>query len=200
MKKHTTAIMFGIALIAQTTLGSSSPTLAATLTYSGVLSTPNSTPSFFFTADGTSTVSFKSYSYSGGNSTNGTVFSGGGFNPILTIFGTIAAFPDQFLFEIDNLPSAGDISSNRRLAAGNYRAVLSAAPNFAQGGSFSDGFTNINTSFGSGRTGFYAFDINNVTATATAVPEPASIIGTTLAGLAAIKLKRKLSVSNHSKR
>jgi hypothetical protein len=98
------------------------------------------------------------------------------------------------IFEIDNLPSAGDISSTRSLAAGNYRAVLSVAPNFAQGGSFSDGFTNTNTTFGSGRSGFYAFEIsgNNVTAT---VPEPTSIIGTTLAGLAAIKLKRKLSAS-----
>jgi hypothetical protein len=78
--------------------------------------------------------------------------------------------------------------------------VLSVAPNFAQGGSFSDGFTNTNTSFCSGHTGFYAFDINNVTATATAVPEPTSIIGTALAGLAAIKLKRKLAASNNSKR
>jgi hypothetical protein len=77
---------------------------------------------------------------------------------------------------------------------------LSVAPNFAQGSSFSDGFTNTNTSFGSGRTGFYAFDINNVTATATAVPEPTSIIGTVLAGLAAIKLKRNLAARNNSKR
>jgi hypothetical protein len=192
--------MFGIAVAVQTTLAAPTPTLAATLTYSGNLSTLNSTPSFFFTADGTSTVSFQSYSYSGGRSTNGTVFTGGGFNPVLTIFGTIGSFTDQFLFEIDNLPGAGDISLNRRLAVGNYRAVLSAAPNFAQGASFSDGFTNTNTSFGSGRTGFYAFDINNVSATATAVPEPASLIGTTLAGLAAIKLKRRLSASNNSKR
>lgn len=200
MSKRTTAMMFGIAVAAQATLGASTPTLAAILTYSGVLSTPNSTPSFFFTADGTSSVSFKSYSYSSGTSTNTTVFSGGGFNPILTIFGTIASFPDQFLFEIDNLPGVGDISANRLLAAGNYRAVLSVAPNFAQGGSFSDGFTNTNTSFGSGRTGFYAFDINSVTATATAVPEPTSLIGTALAGLAAIKLKRKLAAKNDRKK
>ena len=191
------ATILGIATA--TTLGTSTPVLAATLTYSGVLTSPNSTPSFFFTADGTSSVTFKSYSYSGGTSTNGTVFGGGGFNPILTIFGNLANRSDQFLFEIDSLPRAQDFSATRSpslLPQGNYRAVLSVAPNFAQGGSFAEGFDNNNTSFGTNRTGFYAFDITNVTATPTAVPEPVSFIGTMVAGLAVVRLKRKLAKSS----
>lgn len=193
-------MILGIVTVAATatTLGTSTPVLAATLTYAGVLTNPNSTPSFFFAADGISSVTFKSYSYSGGTSTNGTVFGGGGFNPILTIFGNLAGRSDQFLFEIDSLPLAQDFSATRSpssLPQGNYRAVLSAAPNFAQGGSFAEGFNNINTSFGTNRTGFYAFDITNVT-TPTAVPEPASIIGTVVAGLAVVGWKRKLGKSS----
>lgn len=190
------AMILGIATAA--TLGTSVPVLAATLTYSGVLANPNSTPSFFFNTDGNSSVTFKSYSYSGGTSTNGTVFGGGGFNPILTVFGNLAGRSDQFLFEIDSLPRAQDFSATRlasSLPRGNYRAVLSVAPNFAQGGSFDEGFDNSNTSFGANRTGFYAFDITNVT-TPTAVPEPASLIGTVVAGVAVVGWKRKLAKSS----
>jgi hypothetical protein len=38
----------------------------------------------------------------------------------------------------------------------------------------------------------YAFDILNASATSTAVPEPASFIGTALAGFAVVSFKRKL--------
>jgi hypothetical protein len=206
MLKTKVAMMRGVVAVTTATLAPSNSAAAATLTYAGALANPNSIDSFFFTSDGSSNATFKSYSYNGGTSTVGATFGGGGFNPLLTIFGPIVVNPtttlqDQYLFEIDRLPAAGDISftTTGRLASGNYRAVISVAPNFAQGGTFDDGFTNTNTTFGSGRNSFYAFDISGSGVTAS-VPEPTSIIGTMLAGMAAIKLKRKLSASNNSKK
>jgi hypothetical protein len=203
MLKNKLAVMLGVFVAATAPLVTPKPVSAVTLTFSGSFLNSNDTRSFFFAADGTSSVNIKSYSYSGGTSTNGTIFSGGGFNPIVTLFTTIANLPDQNFDDISRLP-AGDISFSRVLPKGEYRAVLSVFPNFAEGGSFSDGFTNTNIKFDGTRnaapdtrTGFYAFDIsgNGVTATApvtAAVPEPATIIGTFIAGCAIVGFKRKL--------
>jgi hypothetical protein len=194
MLKPKFAMMLGAVAITTATFAPSTSATAATLTYSGTLANPNSVNSFFFTSDGSSSTTFRSYSYTGGTSTNGTTFGGGGFNPMLTIFGPIGTMTDQYLFEIDRLPplTPGDISRVTTLARGDYRAVISVAPNFAQGSSFSDGFTNTNTSFGNGRSSFYAFDISGNSVTAT-VPEPTTIVGTLLAGCAVIGFKRKLA-------
>jgi hypothetical protein len=206
MLKTKIALMLGAVAVTTATLAPSNSAAAATLTYAGALANPNSIGSFFFTSDGSSNATFKSYSYNSGTSTNGTTFGGGGFNPLLSIFGPIVVNPtttlqDQFLFEIDRLPGAGDISFTTagRLARGNYRAVISVAPNFPQGSTFADGYTNTNTTFGNGRTSFYAFDISGSGVTAT-VPEPTSIVGTMIAGMVAMKLKRKLSASNNIKK
>ena len=86
------------------------------------------------------------------------------------------------------------------LAAGSYRAVISASGNFANGafpgGNFSDGFTGGTDFFG--RNSAYAFDILNVNnnTTLTAVPEPSSLIGTAVAGFTVVMFKRKLSSKN----
>ncbi len=206
MLKTKIAMMRGVVALTTATLAPSNSATAATLTYSGALANPNSVASFFFTSDGSSNVTFKTYSYNGGTSTNGTNFGSSGFNPKLAIFGPSAALQDRYLLEIDRLPGAGDISFTTAgtLARGNYRAVISIASNLAIGPAFANGFTYddptaTQPTFGSGRNGFYAFDISGSGVTAT-VPEPTSIIGTTLAGLAAIKLKRKLSASNNNKK
>jgi hypothetical protein len=164
MLKTQIALMLGVIAVTTATLAPSNSAAAATLTSAGTLANPNSIDSFFFTSDGSSNATFKTYSYNGGTSTIGATFGGGGFNPLLTIFGPIVVNPtttlqDQYLFEIDRLSAAaGDLSftTTGRLASGNYRAVISVAPNFAQGSSFADGFTDTNTTFGSGRSSFYA--------------------------------------------
>ena len=165
-------MMLGIAAIA-------TPAHAANFSFSGNLNGVNDTPSFLFVADGISTVNIQSSSY-----------ANGGFDPILTLFGAT----DNFLLEREDIgqPDLLDFQLTQVLPAGNYRAVISAFANFANRPNFTNGFGGGGDFFG--RTPAYAFTIGGVTqANAVAVPEPISLVGTMVAGLAVARLKRKLS-------
>jgi hypothetical protein len=176
------AMMLGIASTATDGLLMSTPALAANFSFSGNLNGVNDTPSFLFVADGISTVNIQSSSY-----------ANGGFDPILTLFGAT----DNFLLEREDIgqPDLLDFQLTQVLPAGNYRAVISAFANFANRPNFTNGFGGGGDFFG--RTPAYALTIQGVTqANAVAVPEPISLVGTIVAGLAIARFKRKLSLGD----
>ena len=194
-------LMLGIAATATGMVMASSPANAANLSLTGNLADANDTPSFFFTADGTSTVTIRSYSWGSGTNAQGTTIAAGGFDPVLTLFNSIDGNYILDRDDISSTPQNLDFQLSQVLAAGNYRAVISASGNYANGafpgGNFSDGFTGGTDFFG--RTSAYAFDILNVNnTTPTAVPEPSSLIGTAIAGFTVAMFKRKLSSSKKS--
>lgn len=158
----------------------SAPARAASFSFAGNLNGVNDTPSFFLVADGSSTVNIQSSSY-----------AAGGFDPILTLFDG----NDNFFLEREDIaqPNLLDFQLIQVLPAGNYRAVISAFANFANGTNFNSGFGGGGDFFG--RTPAYALTIQGVTqANAVAIPEPASLIGTLVGGFAIARLKRKLAV------
>jgi hypothetical protein len=189
MKNFTTAIMLGISA---TTLGivlESAPANSATFSFSGNLNDPNEIRSFLFTVPINilpSTIKIESTSY-----------AAGGFDPNLTLFDAA----DNWIDEREDISLGNlDFLFNDTLAAGDYSAVIAAR------GNNSAGFGDINTPFFGqgtfdGRTSAFAFTIEGVTSAiaapvATAVPEPISFFGTTLAGFAVAGLKRKLASSH----
>jgi hypothetical protein len=199
-KGFANAIVLGLATMTTGIVVGAAPTHAANLSVVGNLNPidPNDKVSVSFTADGISTVTIRSYSYGGGTNDAGTPISATGFDPNLTLFDSAGNWytdrDDDVLL---------DFQFSGVLPAGNYQAVVAAF------GNNSAGFGNLSTLFaGMGtfdtvdpitnnpvtRSSAYAFDILNVNnTTSTAVPEPASLIGTTLAGLAAVGLRRKLA-------
>lgn len=202
MKNFTISMFLGVAATSIALVAT--PAQAANLSFNSTFGTnPDTIESFFFTADGASTVTIRSYGYGGGTTSQNTTILAGGFDPVLTLFdGTTGAY---ILDRDDDIGL--DFNLVQNLAAGNYRAVLSVQGNYANGafpgGNFADGFTADTPGNGTsffGRTSAYAVDILNVNnTTATAVPEPASLIGTAVAGFAAIGLKRKLASSQKIK-
>jgi hypothetical protein len=179
MRKLTNALMMGIAATTTGIIMGSGSAYGANLSFTGNLNDPNDTPSFFFTADGSSTVTIQSSSY-----------AIGGFDPILTLFDAA----DLFVLEQEDIGAGNlDFQLSQVLPGGNYRAVISAFANFANQPSFADGFTNTGDFFD--RTSAYAVDIQGVSPSATSVPEPSSLIGTAVAGFAVVGLKCKLAAS-----
>jgi hypothetical protein len=183
----TKAMMLGIAVTAMSAIASK-PAHAANLSYAGNFTDPNNAPSFSFTADGTSTVTFRSSSW-------GT----GGFDIALSLFDEAGNWQSEH----DDIGGGNlDFNFSSILAAGNYQAVITAFGNSPlgsfRGGTLSAGFTNTGRDFAQdGVTSAYAFEIlnvNNVTLppTSTAVPEPSDLIGTVVAGFSVVMLKRKL--------
>lgn len=192
MKNFTFAKPIGIAATMMGIAIGAAPANAANFSFTGTFGTnPNSAPSYLFTADGTSTVTIRSFSYSGGTNAAGTVIAAGGFDPILTLFnGTTGAF----ITEQEDIGPSLDFRLSQILPAGNYRAVITAFSNFAVQPNYSDGFAGGGDFYG--RTPNYAFDIlnvNNAVAAATSVPEPADLVGTIIAGCSVVMFKRKLS-------
>jgi hypothetical protein len=165
----------------------------------GILTDPNAIVSYLFTLDSNSTVTFQSYSWGGGTNAAGNAIASGGFDPLLTLFnGTTGGYiidqPDTF--GTSNL----DFQLVQDLAAGNYRAVISASGNFANAvdpsGNFSDDFTRGATDADFVNvTSAYAFDIKVAKKPATTVPEPSDLVGTVVAGFTVVMLRRRLSSS-----
>jgi hypothetical protein len=191
MKNFTVAMMLGMVATTSMVLASA-PAQAANLSFTGTFGTnPDTLQSFFFTADGTSTVTIRSYGYGGGTNDRGTAIGSGGFDPVLTLFNNTTG-----AYVLDRDDDIGlDFNLVQKLAAGSYRAVLSVQGDYANGafpgGNFSAGF-NTGTSF-FGRTSAYAVDILNVNnTTSTAVPEPFTVIGTLIGGTAAFRMRKKL--------
>jgi hypothetical protein len=200
MRKFSIAMMAGIAATTTGTILGSTPAHGASFT--GSLRTADDIYSASFTADGISTINFRSYGYAGGTNAAGAVIAAGGFSPVVTLFDRDNKYSE---YEV----SSGDFDFARLLPAGSYRAVISTFPNFFDvpdplnnpnplyslagflgGGDF--GTDLLNNSL----TSAYAFDIVNQAATS--VPEPSSLIGSVLVGFAVVKFKRKLSLGKTS--
>ncbi|PSB56135.1 DVUA0089 family protein [Chamaesiphon polymorphus] len=188
MKKFTIATLLGITT-ATTGVTLVAPAYGASFT--GSLADADAIASLPFTSTG-APLAFKSFSYNGGTNAAGSVIPAGGFSPRLTIFDSSGNYYTDGLNEYT---AVEDLSFTATFSPGNYQAVISATGrffDFPNKTNISEGFDGSGAFFG--RTANYAVDIVAVSS-ATAVPEPSSLIGTTLAGLAAFKLKRKLSSS-----
>jgi hypothetical protein len=191
MKKTSIAIGLGISALTGILL-QAAPATAATLFSAGNLANPNAKAQVSFFADGTSTVTIQSYSWGGGNNTAGTRIAAGGFDLNLTLFNEAGNYFDE---RDDIAQNNLDFRYTGVLARGNYTAVVAAFGNSSQG------FGTINTPFlgtgdFGGRTSAYAFDIINVNNTATAVPEPFTIVGTLIGGATALRMRKRLKATN----
>jgi hypothetical protein len=161
----------------------SSAAQAIDFSFTGAFANDASIQSFFFTANGASTVTFRSYSYAGGTNSAGQVIAAGGFDPILSLFDGA----DNLIDTVDDGPdpvppdpvtgASFDTNFSEVLSAGNYRVVVSQYNNFASGPTFADGFPQSSPTFTSGfgcsngqfcdvttanRTNQWAFDIKGV--------------------------------------
>jgi hypothetical protein len=182
------AMVLGIAATATGIVADSAPARAASLSFVGSFAptNPNQLFTTTFVSTSSSLVNFRS-----------TGYAAGGFEPILTVFDNPTG---NFIFQ-QYLSANGDSDFNvdRTLAAGNYKVVLSAFANFLKQQpnilvprNIADGFENQGEFFGQNPT--FAFSINNVNLpNATAVPEPADLIGTVIGGFGVVMFKRKLS-------
>jgi hypothetical protein len=196
MKKFTILlhrVFVNAVLLGMTTLTGmvlkSAPAHGANLSLTGNLADPNATALFAFTADGISNVTIPSYSWGGGTNTAGTTIVAGGFDLNMTLFDAAGNWYD----ERDDIGSGNlDFQFSRVLPAGTYQLAIAAF------GNNSAGFGTLSTPFnGAGdfenRTSADAFDLLNVSTTATTVPEPSSLIGTVVAGFMVVMFKRKFS-------
>ncbi|WP_309736896.1 DVUA0089 family protein [Chamaesiphon sp. OTE_75_metabat_556] len=187
-KSFVNAMLLGMATSTGMVLNSA-PARGADLSFTGNLANPNAVALFAFTADGISNVTIQSYSWGGGNNAAGTKIAAGGFDLNMTLFDAAGNWYD----ERDDIGLGNlDFQFSEVFPAGTYQVAISAF------GNNSAGFGTIATHFsGTGdfdnRTAAYAFDILNASTNSTAVPEPASFIGTALAGFAVVGIKRKLT-------
>jgi hypothetical protein len=187
-KGFANAILIGIATSTGIAI-ESAPANGVDLSFTGNLANPNATALFAFTADGTSNVTIRSYSWGGGTNAAGSTIAAGGFDLNMTLFDAIGNwYNEQDDIGFGNL----DFQFNRVLPAGTYQVAIAAF------GNNSAGFGTLATPFnGAGnfqdRTSAYAFDILNVNTNAAEVPEPSSLIGTALTGFTVVMFKRKLS-------
>jgi hypothetical protein len=191
MKNLTIAMILGITATTAVVALTSAPAQAANLSFVGNLDDENDIKSFFFTVDAPATVNFVSYGVDGGTNAAGNSIASGGFPSTITLFDPT----DLWLEDRDS--GLADFNFDLNLAPGTYRAVISAFRFSTPGTNFADGFTTPGTFFGGSSA--YAFDINNVSPTTTAVPEPADFIGTAIAGAIVVGWKRKLVANNRSK-
>jgi hypothetical protein len=181
------AMMVGMTAITSGIAIESAPAHGANLSFADNLANPNDTPLFSFTADGTSNVTIQSYSWGGGTNATGETILPGGFDLNLTLFDASGNWYD----ERDDIGFSDlDFKFTGILPAGIYQVAIAAF------GNNSAGFGDISTPFNGagdfqGRTSAYAFDILNVNAISTAVPEPSSLIGTAMAGFTLAMFKRK---------
>ena len=154
--------------------------------FTGSLVDADAIASLPFTSTGSQLI-FQSFSYNGGTNAQGTVIPTGGFSPVLTLFTASGSYIKEY-------PAAGeDLNFTDTLLPGNYQAVISVTGrffDFPTKTNLSQDFDGSGEFFG--RTANYAVDIS-ATSSATAVPEPSSLIGVIMAGISAFKLKRKLS-------
>lgn len=190
MKTPTITKFLGIAAVTAGTFAATAPAFGATIaTLNGTLIDENAIADVTFTVPNTlapsTLVNFKTTSAGTGN-----------FSPVLTLFDGSDNYVNEYI-------DSNDLNFDLTLTSGiTYRAVISAfgrSFDFPANNNFSAGFIGSG-SFGLDNNGAplgsnYALTISTVT---TAVPEPADFIGTAIAGLALVGLKRKLSASNRS--
>jgi hypothetical protein len=171
----------GIATVTVGSIVATTPAFGVTLgTLNGTLNDADAIANVTFIAPSTP-VNFKTTSYSAGN-----------FSPVLTLFDASDNYFNEYI-DIE------DLDFDLTLAPGTYRAVISTF------GRFFD--SSINTNFSAGFSGSGDFGLNALgtaprganyaltisTVSATAIPEPSSLIGTALVGFGVVLLRRKLS-------
>lgn len=184
MKKFTFATLLGITT-ATTGVMLVAPAHGASFT--GLLINADAIDLLPFTSTGAE-LRFRSFSYNGGTNDAGTVIPPGGFSPVLTIFTASGSYFNEYI-------DTEDLNFPATLLPGNYQAAIGTFGrffDFPTKTNLSQGFDGNGDFFG--RNPNYAVDIVAVSS-ATAIPEPSSLIGITLAGLSVFKLKRKLAAA-----
>jgi hypothetical protein len=187
--------------------------------FTGTFAQDDDVQLFNFTADGSSTVTLRSYSYAGGTQANGNVVAAGGFDPILALFDATGAFiaqqdddtNDNGICDGNSDPNTGrcwDTFFNQLLTAGSYTVSIMQFDNFANGPNLSNGFDrqgqgNFTGSFGGCSNGSFC-DVSGVDPfnnrtnawafdilnSASPVPEPATLTSLGL-GLAVLLMTRR---------
>jgi hypothetical protein len=194
--------------------------IPANFSFVGTFNQDDDVQLFNFTADGSSTVTLRSYGYAGGTQADGNVVPAGGFDPILSLFdgaGNLIADQDDAGDDGNVVPADPvtgrrfDVLFDQILAAGAYTVAISQFNNFAIGPTLLNGFarqgegnfTGFDCSVPGGsfldtgfsdchqRTNAWAFDLLNVeTAAAVGIPEPSTVALFAIA-LAGLALQRK---------
>lgn len=172
---------------------------------SGTFVADNQAARFAFTvSDPAAPVTLRTFGYGGGTNSNGASINAGGFDPVLSLFGSdfqvIGYHDDGTAGTVPSDPSTGiaaDAAWQLSLPSGSYFVALSQYDNFAAGPSMSDGFLYSDPNFtsqygtsgsrfldssGNQRNGAWAFDITGAV-NAAAVPEPGTVT-VLLAGMA----------------
>ena len=121
---------------------------------------------FSFGVSGPAEVTLRTWSYAGGTNAAGEEIPSGGFDPVVSVFGSdgaLIAYNDDGSGVVD--PDTGlsyDSLQTLYLEGGNYAAVLSEYANFSNG-TIDDFQGNSSTAIADGyRTAFWALDILNV--------------------------------------
>jgi hypothetical protein len=189
MKTAKITKLLGVAVATAGTLASATPAFSVTLaTLNGTLADADAIADVTFTAPSTP-VNFKTTSYSAGN-----------FSPRITLFDA----SDNYF---NNYIATGDSDFDLTLTPGDYLAVISTFDrlfddvnnvNFSEGFSGTGSFE-LNDLGTAPRGADYALTISTIS-TATAVPEPSSLIGTVLVGFGVVLFRRKLSARSRNQK
>ncbi|MBE9069396.1 PEP-CTERM sorting domain-containing protein [Leptolyngbya cf. ectocarpi LEGE 11479] len=130
-----------------TTFGLGNAASAADFSLRGTFAQDDNVQLFDFSVSTTSAVTFRTYSYAGGTQADGTVITGGGFDPVLTLFDGngyfLASNDDDDSGTVAKDPQTGqgyDSLLNLMLAAGNYTVALTQFGNFTNSANLADGF------------------------------------------------------------
>jgi hypothetical protein len=186
-------------------------TWAADFSFTGNFMKDDDVQLFNFTADASSNVVLRTWSYAGGTNAAGQPIPSGGFDPILAVFdstGARIAENDDGGSNVPPDPVTGEQFDTYLelpgLAAGTYTVSVMQYDNFSIGPNLSDGFArtgqpNFTLEFAPpGSTGFFwdvtptqrdshwAFDILGVNQAA--VPEPSSLVMMGIAAVAGLVL------------
>ena len=193
--------------------------------FTGTLAADDGVELLGFTTDGSSTVTLRTYSYAGGTQANGNIVPRGGFDPTLALFDSvgnkIASNDDGDGVPADSVTGgAYDTKLSILLDVGAYTVAVSQSYNFANGPTFSDGYTEAGSPFftagfgctngqfcdssGDNRSSSWAFDVLDAETAETEVPQPstASLLGFGLVGLYSLRWRKARSVASriHTRR
>ena len=187
------------AAVAATVLAAGSASaLAANVSFTGHLAAANDVQLFNFTLNATSNVTLRTWSYAGGVNAAGSAIGAGGFDPIVSLFfgsGStallIGASDDGFGVATDSSTGSAldSLLDSFGLGAGTYTVALTQSANFANGPTLADGFLGAGNPGFDGRSSTWALDFRGVS-TATAVPEPTTLV-LGLLGLVAMGATRR---------
>lgn len=191
----------GAAIVLLTCLGPASAA-PSDFSFTGLFAADDDVQRFDFTAGGSSTVTLRSYGYSGGTQANGNVVASGGFDPILALFDGAGNLIQQHDDGPDPVPadpvtgSRFDTNLSLALAAGDYFVTIMQFNNFFIGlpaddislGFGREGDPTFTSDYGcpngqfcdltaANRTNEWAFDILGVeSASRHNVPEPGTAV------------------------